>query len=163
MKKVMLALATAALTLPIASATDPPAVKEGLWSVHTEITNNPGSKKTEGEYTLCRDHAFDQLVREREKSMKGCSMLSENLQDNKYTSEIRCAAGTITIESKGTTTYQGDSAVHSESHATYTPALGGVSDTTIVRDEKFVGSCPAGAEPGDRTNPDGTVIHLGKK
>jgi len=163
MNKVLLALATVALTLPIASATDPPAVKEGLWSIHQEMTNSPGGKKTEGDYTLCRDHAFDQLVREREKSMKGCTIVNENLQDNKYSSEIRCTAGTITIESKGTTTYTGDSTVHSESHATYSPALGGVTDTAIVRDEKFVGSCPAGTEPGDRTNADGTVIHMGKK
>ncbi len=163
MKKTMLALAITGLVLPIASATDPPDVKEGLWSVHTEITNNPGGKKTESTYTLCRSHAFDQLQRSREKSMKGCSMLSESLTDNKYTSEFRCAAGATTIESKGSTTYQGNSASHADAHVTYTPALGGVTESLIVTDQKFVGSCPDGTQPGDRTNPDGTVIHMGGK
>jgi hypothetical protein len=30
-------------------------------------------------------------------------------------------------------------------------------------DQKYVGSSPAGVQPGDRVNSDGTVIHLGKK
>jgi hypothetical protein len=101
-------------------------------------------------------------VRAREKGLKGCTTVSESFQDHKYTSEIHCTAGKTAIESKGTTTFQGDTALHSETHATYTPALGGVSETTIVRDEKYVGSCPVGTAPGDRTNPDGTVISLGK-
>lgn len=163
MKHTILVLATAALALPLAYATDPPAVKEGLWSVHMEVTNNPGSQKSESSYTLCRDHAFDQLAREREKAMKGCSTVAENLQDNKYTSEIRCTSGTTTISSKGTTTYQGETVIHSETHASYSPAFSGTSETTIVRDEKYSGSCPAGVDPGDRTNADGTVIKLGKK
>jgi hypothetical protein len=150
MKKVMPVLAIAALALPIASATDPPEVKEGLWSVHTEITNNPGEKKIASTYTLCRSHAFDRLARDREKNMKGCSTVSESLLDNKYTSELRCAAGTMTIESKGTTTFQGDTASHAEIHVTYTPALGGTSDSTIVTDQKYTGSCPDGTQAGDR-------------
>jgi hypothetical protein len=27
----------------------------------------------------------------------------------------------------------------------------------------YIGNCPAGVQPGDRVNSDGTVIHLGKK
>src|ERR1017187_6973809 len=61
-----------------------------------------------------------------------------------------------------TYTYQGDTSFHSESHATFTPALGGISETTRIVDQKYVGSCPAGAHPGDRTNADGSVIHSGK-
>jgi hypothetical protein len=162
MNKVMQVLAVVAIMLPIAGATDPPEVKEGLWSVHSQSIRDPGDKKSEETYTLCRNHAYDQSVRTREKNLKGCTTVSESLQDKKYTSEIRCTAGKTEIDSKGTTTFQGDTAIHSETHATYTPALGGVSETTIVMDEKFVGTCPAGTEPGDRTNPDGTVISLGK-
>lgn len=163
MKHTILVLATAALALPIAYATDPPAVKEGLWTVHTVMTNNPGGQKIESSYTLCRDHAFDQLVREREKAMKGCSMVGESLQDKKYSSEIRCTSGATVIDSKGTTTFQDDNTIHSETHATYAPAFSGVSESVIVLDEKYSGSCPAGSDPGDRTNADGTVIKMGKK
>jgi hypothetical protein len=163
MNKVMQALAVAAIALPIAGATDPPALKEGLWSVQGQSINNPGDKKSEATYTLCRDHAYDQSVRDREKNLKGCTTVSESFQDGKYSSEIRCTAGKIAIESKGITTFQGDTSVHSESHVTYAPPLGGTSESTIVRDEKYVGACPAGSQPGDRTNPDGTVINLGKQ
>lgn len=163
MQKAISALAMAAFMLPIAYATDPPEVKEGLWTVHSEMTNNPGGQKIEGTYTLCRDHAFDQAVREREKGIKGCTTVSESFQDRKYSSEIHCAMGSTAIASKGTTTYQGDTSFHSETHAAYTPALGGVSESIIVMDQKYTGSCPAGTQPGDRTNEDGTVIHLGKQ
>ena len=70
-------------------------------------------------------------------------------------------AGTV-VESKGTTTFQGDTATHSETHATYTPPMGGISGMTMIMDQKYVGSCPAGLQPGDRTNADGSVIHLWK-
>ena len=160
MQKLMLAVATTAL-LSIASATDPPEVKEGLWSVQTATTSSPSGKKTEGSYTICRDHAYDQYVRTNEKNMKGCTTVSESFQDGVYSSEIRCKIGAGTVSSKGTTTYKGDT-VHSESHVTYEPPLGGVHESTIVIDQKFSGKCPDGTEPGDRTNPDGSVIHLGK-
>jgi hypothetical protein len=161
MQKLMLAVATTAL-LSIASATDPPEVKEGLWSVQTATTSSPSGKKTEGSYTICRDHAYDQYVRTNEKNMKRCTTVSENFQDGVYTSEIRCKIGSGNVASKGTTTYKDDTSVHSESHVTYDPPLGGVSESTIVIDQKFSGKCPEGTVPGDRTNPDGTVIHLGK-
>jgi hypothetical protein len=162
-KKFSLALTMAALWLPIARATDPPDMKEGLWSIHTQTTDNPGAKKSEGTYTLCRDHAYDLAVRARAKTVKGCTTVSESLQPGKYSVEAHCTvAGTVT-ETKGTTTFQGDTATHSETHATYTPAFYGVSDSMMVMDQKYVGSCPAGTHPGDRINSDGTVIHLGKK
>ena len=148
MKPTILVVATAALSLPLAYATDPPAVKEGLWSVHTEITNVPCGQKTGSSYTLCRDHAFDHLARERERATKGCSTVAENLQDNKYSSEIRCTSGTTTIDSKGTTTFQGETVIHSETHASYAPAFSGTSESIIERDEKYSGSCPTGVRSG---------------
>jgi hypothetical protein len=162
MYKIALAFVVIGLAILIAGPTDPPPVKEGLWSVHTETTNNPTGKKSEGSYTLCRDHAFDEQMRANEKSMKGCSTVSENLQDGAYTSEIQCKMGATTIDSKGTTTFKGDSAIHSETHTSYSPAMGGVTDSKIIMDSTYTGSCPEGVAPGDRTNPDGSVIHLGK-
>ena len=37
--------------------------------------------------------------------------------------------------------------------------MGGVSETTMIMDQKYVGSCPAGAQPGDITYADGRVTH----
>jgi hypothetical protein len=61
-------------------------------------------------------------------------------------------SGTV-IEAKQTFTYQGNTSFHSETHMTYTPALNGRTDQTIVLDEKYVGSCPVGMKPGDESTP----------
>jgi hypothetical protein len=163
MQKVILAIAATGLVLLTAGPTDPPLVKEGLWEVHTETTNNPSGKKSEGSYTLCRTHEFDQAMRANEKSMKGCNTVSENFQNGSYTSEIQCKIGATTIDSKGTTTFTGDTAIHSETRTSYSPAMGGTTDSTIVMDSKYTGACPDGVAAGDRTNTDGSVIHLAKK
>jgi hypothetical protein len=158
-----MASAAAALVLPIANAADAPDVKEGLWSIHTQTIENPGNKKTEGTVTLCRNHAYDLAVRARSKNVKGCTTVSESTQGGKYSSASHCVVGTTVIDTKGTTTFQGDTSTHTESHSTNTPAMYGVSDTTMIIDQKYVGACPAGALPGDRTDASGHVTHLGKQ
>jgi hypothetical protein len=158
MKKIL--LSAAALLLPIANAANPPDVKEGLWSVHTQSIDNPGSKKSEGTYTLWRNHAYDQHAQSLAENMKGCTKVHESIQGGTYSTETHCVVAGTVIDSKGTTAFQGDTAFHSESHATYTPAMAGVSETTMIIDQKYVGSCPAGVQPGDRMNADGKVIHL---
>jgi hypothetical protein len=39
--------------------------------------------------------------------------------------------------------------------------MGGASEITMM-DQKYVGRCPAGAQPGDLTTADGKTIHLWK-
>ena len=163
MQKVLLAVAATGLVLLMAGPTDPPSVKEGLWSIHTETITNPTGKKTETSYTLCRSHAFDDSMRAAEKAMKGCNTVSESLQNGNYASEIQCKMGSTTVDSKGTTTYTGDTATHGETQVSYSPAMGGVTGSVIVTDSKYTGACPDGTVPGDRTNADGTVIHLAQK
>jgi hypothetical protein len=70
--------------------------------------------------------------------------------------------GATTVDSKSVVTFEGESVAHSESHATYTPALTGFTEMTMSQDQKYLGSCPAGAQPGDLTQADGTVVHLWK-
>jgi hypothetical protein len=94
--------------------------------------------------------------------MKGCKVASENLTGGTYTVETECNVQGSAIKSKGTTTYQGDTAFHLETHAAYTPALMGVGETTVIVDQKYLGACPAGIEPGDRIAEDGTVTHTWK-
>lgn len=160
MKKVLIT-AVIVLSLSVAYAVEAPVVREGLWSIHTTTISNPGNKKTEGNVTLCRDHAYDKATEALANEQKNCTVTREGIPDG-YASEARCVLGTTTIETKGRVTYQGDTGFHSESHSTYSPAIGGVSEMTMIVDQKYVGSCPAGQHPGDRTSADGTVIHLGK-
>ena len=158
-KRLVAATAAFLLIIGIASAIDKPEMKEGLWSMHKEIIDNPGDKKTESDSTICRNHAYDKHV-ESHASPKGCTTVNESFQSGKYVVETRCTIAGTVIDSKGTTTFNSDTAAHSESHATYTPAMRGVSETTMIMDSKYVGSCPAGVQPGDMTDANGKVVHL---
>ena len=80
----------------------------------------------------------------------------------KTSGELHCVVAGTVIDTKSTGTIAGDTAAHTEIHTTFSPAFGGVTESTMIQDQKYVGSCPAGAQPGDMTNADGTVIHLGK-
>ena len=148
MKRMLIsATMTLLISLGTANAVDPPQQKEGLWSIHMQSTDNPGSKKTDSSSTICRNHAYDDHVRSVAKNIKGCTTVNENYQGGKYSVEMHCVQSGTVVDTKGTVTYQGDLAAHSENHATYTPAMGGVSDTTMIMDQKYLGSCPAGAQP----------------
>jgi hypothetical protein len=161
-KKLLPAAAAFLLGIGTASAVDPPEMKEGLWSIHRQTVDNPGNKKVESTSTICRSHAYDQHVESLAKSVKGCTPTSQSFQGGKYSSASHCVVGGTVIESRGTATYQGDTSAHSETHATYSPAMDGVSETTMVMDQKYVGSCPAGVQPGDMTSADGRITHLWK-
>jgi hypothetical protein len=32
----------------------------------------------------------------------------------------------------------------------------------MIQDQKYIGSCPADMQPGDRKSEDGTILHLWK-
>lgn len=153
---------TTALLLPIgiALASGPPETKPGLWSVTNQTIDNPGSnKQVWPPMTVCRNHAYDQYVLSLAKSMPGCTTVSESTQGNKYFMDFRCIVVKTVIDSKGTTTFQGDTSAHSESHTTYTPAMDGKTETIMTSDSKYIGSCPAGMQPGDIKHANGTIMH----
>jgi hypothetical protein len=53
----------------------------------------------------------------------------------------------------------GNTASHSEGHTTYDPPVRGMSESTMIMDQKYVGACPAGVEPGDMIGADGKIEH----
>jgi len=145
-------------------AADPPAMKEGLWSIHTVSTDQPGDKKTEGTQKLCRNHAYDDRVRAMaaQQSAKSCKAPIESSSGGTITTETECTVAGSVLKTKGVVTFNGDSA-HSETHTTYTPAMYGMTETTMVMDQKYLGACPAGVEPGDRISADGKVNKASKR
>jgi hypothetical protein len=159
MRKLPVSVISTLCFIGLALAVEPPAMKEGLWSIHTQSIDNPGNVKHESSRKICRSHAYDKEVQAKAKNLPGCKVLNENLSGGTFTSESECTSGQTVIKTKGTTTFQGDTATHSETHATYTPALYGVSDTRIIMDQKYLGACPAGTQPGDIIQADGTVTH----
>jgi hypothetical protein len=156
--------AAAALLFPImiVRAADPPEVQAGLWEIHSQSIENPGSKKVDFTHKLCRDHAYDKAALEMAKSMKECTTNIVSLGAGKFSADSHCTIGGTVIVSKSTAVYASTTSEHSETHTTYTPALNGKTDEVMVQDQKYVGSCPAGVTPGDQISADGAVQHHGK-
>ena len=159
----MLVYAAAILLLPIgaAHAISPPPLHEGLWQTHTQSIESPGGDKTEMASEICRNHAVDQHAESLANNLKGCTKVSENVEGNTYTSEMRCVVGNTVVDSKGVVTVQGDTSAHSETHITYTPALGDKTGGVMIQDSKYVGSCPADMQPGDVKLANGRIVHRG--
>jgi len=143
-------------------AADTPAGKEGLWSIHTVSINNPGNKRTEGTRSLCRNHAYDARVREQAetKQKQYCKPVSRTSSGNGFTEEFECSIQGSVTTNKVVTTFTGDTSVHSETHVTYKPALYGIEEMTTTMDQKYLGACPAGMEPGDFMSSDGKITHV---
>ncbi len=151
----------AGLAFSTVLADEPPQLQEGLWSIHSEDVDAPSNKKTDFTSTLCRSHASDEQTRANARNRKECTTVSEQLQGNQYTVESRCTIRGSAVQSKSTTLFLGNTA-HTVVHITYTPALNGVTDSTLTEDQKYIGKCPAGAEPGELMLPNGSVEHLGR-
>lgn len=160
--RLICAAAAALLPVLVAHAADPPQVREGLWEIHSKSTENPGSKTTEIIYRLCRDHAYDKAALEMAKSIKGCTSAIKSLGGAKFSADSQCTIEGTQIKSIGTASYQGDTAMHSETRTTYTPGFNGKTDEVMVQDQKFVGACPAGMQPGDQMTPEGKILHRGQ-
>jgi hypothetical protein len=101
-------------------------------------------------------------VKDLAAKIPGCGKATTNYQGSKLNSEMRCTVGGSVIDSKETAVFQGDTAIHSETHATYSPALYGMSETTTITDQKYTGSCPAGSQPGDMRNAEGKLFNTWK-
>ena len=147
-KLMVFVVAVLAMSIGTAHAIDHPPTKEGLWLVRTQTIDNPDGKKSEDTMKVCRDHAFEKVGEAAMRNMKGCTISNESLSGNVYSLAMHCVIAGTVIESKGTTTFQSDAAVHSESHVTYTPAMNGETGQTAISDQTYLGSCPAGVKLG---------------
>ena len=143
-------------------AADPPPVREGLWSIHTVSIDNPGNRRTEGTRSICRNHPYDVRIREQaEKRQKQyCKSTVQKSTGNGSTEESECTVQGSAVRSKVVTTFVSDASIHSETHATYAPALYGTAEMTMIMDQKYVGACPAGMQPGDFMSSDGRITHV---
>jgi hypothetical protein len=136
---------------------DMPLMKEGLWKIRM-VDSAPGQKPTDNTYTLCRDHAYDQKARDlARKFLTACTTNSSSNFGSKRTVVMTCKVAGSTVTSKSTLTFSGDTQFHTETTSTFTPALYGQTQDTMMQDQTFLGACPAGMHPGDRKLADGTT------
>ncbi len=125
----------------------PPPMKDGLWETHSTQTQQ-GKTVFDTSVKMCRSKELTNSMQssgEELRKKNACTSAVTQPSPNTYAEESRCAkgpnAGSVT---KITYTYQGDTASHTEMHMNV-----GKSETVMIMDAKYLGSCPAGMKPGD--------------
>lgn len=151
---------TLLLAVPvILLAAEAPQLKEGFWSIHSVATDQPSGKKREMTRSICRNHAYDDYVREKAKKIPPtCKIITDSSSGGTTIMETECTVQDTVVHSKTTTTISSETAVHSETHTTYAPPLAGNSELTMAMDQTYTGACPEGVEPGDMMTPDGKKV-----
>jgi hypothetical protein len=146
---VLAAAAAAAIAnVGVARADEPqlPFLKDGLWESHIHQTIN--DQQTEHTVRMCQtadtqrqERAFSASLRQKNQ----CTYSLKRQSGSVYVSENRCQAGALAgTLSKGTMTFQGDTAYRDE-----VDILQNGNVKTTVTDAKYVGACPADMKPGD--------------
>jgi hypothetical protein len=148
--KALLPMSFALILLSVARAADPPPLKEGLWEISGQSILNPGSKRTDFKYQLCRSHAYDSAMDALVKNAKGCTTSFDDLGGGRFASSSSCSVDGTMIVSKGTYTYESMISTRSESYATYSPPYKGRTDEHVLQEQHYLGGCPAGMKAGDR-------------
>jgi hypothetical protein len=126
----------------------PPPTREGLWETHSTQTQQ-GKTMSDRSVQMCQSKELTksmQATGEELRKKNECTSSVTQPSANTYVEESRCAkgpnAGSVT---KVIYTYQGDTSSHTEMHMT----LLGKTETVMLIDAKYLGSCPAGMKPGD--------------
>jgi hypothetical protein len=145
----------------IALAVDAPT-KDGLWSIHSVNTmtrvGNAAPRTTE--MTVSRCQAKGAAMQAPVNPLKAdCKQISKSSNGSTRFFEMQCTQNGRTTRVKETVTMKGDNEAHTITDSTMDPPMGGLSGMKLVADWKYLGSCPAGVNPGDVVGPDGKVIH----
>lgn len=143
-------MSLALILLSVAGAADSPPLQEGLWAISGQSIENPGNRRIEFKYQLCRNHAYDNAMDALVRNAQGCTTSFEDLGGGRFASASSCTVDGTSIVSKGTFTYESVTSTRSESSATYSPAYKGRTDEHVIQEQHYVGPCPAGMQPGDR-------------
>ena len=142
-----------------AHAGSPPKLKEGLWEIHGESTVQPGDKKKELTYRLCRDHAYDKAANAILMQIKGCTTEMKDAGNGRFNSASKCNVNGTTIISGGFTLFTSDISMHSETQSRFMPAFEGKTDEFVIQDQRYVGACPATMKAGDTISAEGFIRH----
>ena len=155
---LLIALLSALTGIAGADEFKPPPMKDGLWDTHsTQIQQ--GKTVFDSSVKMCQSKELTKSMQsngEEFRKKNECTSRVTQTSTNTFVEESRCAkgpnAGSVT---KVASTYQGDTASHTEMHMT-----AGKSETVMIMDAKYLGSCPAGMKPGDLIM-DGKIISGG--
>jgi hypothetical protein len=143
----LVAVLSACIGIAEADGIKPPPTKEGLWETHSTQTQQ-GKTVFDKSVKMCQSNETTKSMQSNGEELRKKNECTSNVTQpspNTYVEESRCAkgpnAGSVT---KVVYTYQGDTASHTEMHMNV-----GKSETVMIIDAKYLGSCPAGMKPGD--------------
>jgi len=137
-----------------------PKLKAGLWEMTTTTARNKDRPPLKS--SICLDASLQQeMIRMSTGMMQGmCSKFDTKYVGNKFTGEATCNLGTSTMRSRSVMTLTGDTAYRTESHASFDPPMGGMSESDTVIEGRNVGACKPGQQPGDFTAPNGQTMNV---
>lgn len=128
--------------------TDLPRRKAGQWEMKMEMSSVPGRVITTEQ---CIDDKTDAELQKRALEMKGqnnCQNSSHKTAGG-YEFDSSCKMGETTINSHAVMSGDFSSAYLIKTHATYTPALMGMTQSDMTINVRYEGACQAGMNPGD--------------
>lgn len=150
MTRHALLIAAAAFLVPQAYAQDLPKMKAGLWETTSVTAGQKGMPAHTTKTTMCINDAVQKEMMTFGQNMGAqCSKNIVRRDGNKIVGEAECAFGNTTIKSQSTTTFSGDTAYRTEVRSTFSPPMGGMSDSSSTQEGKHAGACPSGMKPGD--------------
>ena len=157
-KPLLVALLSVWIGIAGADGIQPPPMKDGLWETHSTQTKE-GKTVSDTSMQVCQSKELTKSMLSDGEELRKKNECTSNVTQpsaNTYVEESRCAkgpnAGSVT---KVVYAYQGDTASHTEMHMNV-----GKSETVMIIDAKYLGSCPTGMKPGDLI-VDGKIISGG--
>jgi hypothetical protein len=158
---LLVAVPSALIGIAGADEFKPPPMKDGLWETHSRQTQQ-GKAVFDTSVKLCQSKELTKSMQssgEQLRKRDGCTSTVTQPSPNTFAEESRCAKGpNVGAVTKIIYTYQGDTASHMEMHTN-----DGKSETVMIMDAKYLGSCPAGMKPGDAVMADGKKISGGSQ
>ena len=144
----------------VAGAQDFPKLKSGLWEMTTATarTGDGAPRLT----TMCLDDSVQQEMYKMSTGMMSgmCSKHDIKVTAGKVTTSANCDLGITRMQSQSVMTLAGNTAYHTEAHATFDPPMNGMKESNTLIDGKHVGACKPGQQPGDMTLPGGQTINI---
>lgn len=138
---------------------DLPKRKPGLWEMSVIPENGKQAPVTS---RVCIDSATDAVLTNFAlgASSKICSKSDVRVSGSVATIDAVCKIGESVQTSHSTITFSGTTAYRSEARVHSEPPFMGRSDSTIVQEGKWIGTCPADMKPGDLVMGNGMKINL---
>lgn len=160
MKHHIWLIAAALLLTSQAYAQDLPKMKTGLWETSSVTAGQKGMPAHTAKTTMCiNDSVQKDMMTFGQNMGASCSKNVVRRDGNKIIGDAECAFGSTTIKSQSTTTFTSDTAYRTEVRSTFSPPMGGMSDSSSTQEGKHVGACPSGMKPGD-INVGGKVMNI---